>query len=58
MEANEFRQKHQSKIKTVEAAYKELWSAVENGEVDKKFFKLRSRFRNVIQISEEVENRG
>ena len=30
-------------------AYRELWVAVENGELEEKFFELRERFRNTVQ---------
>jgi len=33
----------------LQAAYIELWAAVENGNVDTDFFKLRERFRNTVQ---------
>ena len=33
------------KIEELVAAYRELWEAVENGTIDKNFFKLRERFR-------------
>lgn len=34
---------------TLRSAYIELFSAIENGEVDGKFFKLREKYRNLIQ---------
>lgn len=39
----------------LEAAYRELWAAVENGSLDKDFFKLRERFRNACQKPGPVE---
>lgn len=36
------------KIEEIKAAYRELWGAVENGTLDRDFFKLREKFRSVI----------
>lgn len=38
-----------NKEKEIEEAYIELWAAIENGEVDTKFFALRSKFRKTVQ---------
>ena len=35
-------------IEQIKAAYQELWAAVENGTLDRDFFKLREKFRSVI----------
>jgi len=42
------------RLRHVESAYIELWSAIENGKVNSKFFKLRSRFRKTIQSKGKV----
>lgn len=35
-------------IEEIKSAYRELWAAVENGTLDRDFFKLREKFRSVI----------
>lgn len=41
--------KCQDKRRHIRLAYAELWAAVENGQVDKRFFSLRAKFRRLMQ---------
>lgn len=52
----------EDRLNKVEAAYRELWAAVENGDLDigmsensSIFFKLRERFRNLMQEPKEAQ---
>ena len=41
--------KCQDKRRHIRLAYAELWAAVENGQIDKRFFSLRAKFRRLTQ---------